>query len=350
MERYIGLDAHSRSCTFAVMGPSGRRIAEATLETDATTLRRFVQEIPRRRHLCLEEGALSEWLFELLEPIVDEIVVVQPERTTGNKNDAIDAWKRADELRRGAISRPVYKSPGQFRALRAAVRAYQFHLNDVVRVKNRLNALYRSRGITGSNGEIYEPTKRNEWLQRLPMPTRRLAELFGDELDDLNVHKNEAEAWLREEAARTPIVHRLSTAPGIGVVRASQIVATVICPQRFRTKRQFWSYCGLGIVTHSSSDWQKNRFGKWERREVGQTRGLNRNRNPILKAAFKGAAVHVIGCWPEHPLSQSYQRMLEHTKPNLARLTLARRIAAATLAMWKNQEDYKPDKHQAPTV
>ncbi len=24
-------------------------------------------------------------------------------------------------------------------------------------------------------------------------------------------------------------------------------------PHRFRTKRQFWSYCGLGIVTRSSS-------------------------------------------------------------------------------------------------
>ena len=83
----------------------------------------------------------------------------------------------------------------------------------------------------------------------------------------------------------------------------------------------------LRIVTHSSSDWQKNRFGKWERREVGQTRGLNRNRNPTLKAAFKGAAVHVIGCWPEHPLSRGYQRMLEHTKPNLARLTLATRAS-----------------------
>jgi hypothetical protein len=31
-------------------------------------------------------------------------------------------------------------------------------------------------------------------------------------------------------------------------------------------------------------------------------------------------------------------------KPNLAKLTLARRIAAATLAMWKHQEDYDPSK------
>jgi hypothetical protein len=33
-------------------------------------------------------------------------------------------------------------------------------------------------------------------------------------------------------------------------------------------------------------------------------------------------------------------------KPNLARLTMARRIAGAVLAMWKNQEEYDPAKQQ----
>lgn len=347
MERYIGLDAHSRTCTLAVLGPSGRRITEATLETNAGALRSFIQQIPRRRHLCMEDGNLCEWLVELLEPLVDELVVVIPDRSIGSKSDRIDAWKRADELRRGALSRPVHKAPGKFRGLRAAVRAYQYQLRDMVRVKNRLNALYRSRGISGTKGEIYEVSKSEEWLKRLPMPTRKIAQLTLEELDMLIESKNEAEKWLIEEASKTPIVRRLCTAPGIGVVRASQIVATVVSPYRFRTKRQFWSYCGLAIVTHSSSDWQKNRHGKWERREFALTRGLNRNRNPILKSAFKGAAMQVIGCMPEHPLARGYQRMLEHTKPNLARLTLARRIAAAILMMWKNQEDYDQSKHES---
>jgi hypothetical protein len=35
--------------------------------------------------------------------------------------------------------------------------------------------------------------------------------------------------------------------------------------------------------------------------------------------------------------------------PALARLTLARRIAAAVLAMWKTQEDYDPTKHASQT-
>jgi transposase len=66
------------------------------------------------------------------------------------------------------------------------------------------------------------------------------------------------------------------------------MVAIVITPHRFRTRRQFWSYCGLAIVTRSSSDWVPGPSGKWTRAVVRQTRGLNRKRQPVLKAIFKG--------------------------------------------------------------
>ena len=38
MDRYIGLDVHSRTCTVAVMGPSGRRLQEQVLETNGQVL------------------------------------------------------------------------------------------------------------------------------------------------------------------------------------------------------------------------------------------------------------------------------------------------------------------------
>jgi hypothetical protein len=74
---------------------------------------------------------------------------------------------------------------------------------------------------------------------------------------------------------------------------------------------------------------------------------LNRNRNPILKRVFTGAAESVIRRGLRQPLRASYRRQLEAgTKPNLARLTLARRIAGAVLAMWKKQEAYDPTQQQ----
>jgi hypothetical protein len=38
------------------------------------------------------------------------------------------------------------------------------------------------------------------------------------------------------------------------------------------------------------------------------------------------------------------------TKPNLARLTIARRIAALVLAMWKHEEVYDAAKHRSQFI
>ena len=348
MTRYIGLDAHSESCTIVVMGSSGRRLKQERLETNAALLKKFVSSVPRPRLLCMEEGNLSEWLYEELEPLVDELVVVIPDKDSGNKNDLIDAWKRADELRRDAVQRRVFKAPDRFRALREATRSHWVMQRDKVRAKTRIHALCRGCGHADLPKELYAPATRLDALQKLPEHYRARAALYCEQLDGLTECTRRAERWLHEEAERVPIIRRLATAPGIGIIRASYIASIVITPHRFRTSRQFWSYCGLAVVTRSSSDWVRDNSGtRWRRGKTQQTRGLNLNRNPALKNVFKGAAMQ-IARMTDSPLGQAYEKLLLTTKPNLARLTIARRLAAAVLAMWKNDQDYDPSKHTAP--
>ena len=347
MDRYIGIDVHSKSSTVVVMNASGQRLKEQVLETDAKLLIETIRGVAGTRHVCFEEGNLSSWIYELLEPHVDELVVIQPEkRQRGSKSDSIDAWALADNLRTGKPGRRVFKSPRRFAGLRQAVRAHQLAVKDMTRAKNRLNALYRSRGIRGMGEAIYDPEKRTAQLRKLPSSYRMLAEMLSHQLDARIDASQRAEKWLAKEAASLAEVQRLMTVDGLGLVRAAQVVAVVVTPDRFRTKRQFWSYCGLGVVSRSSSDWEKDAStGRWQRSRVAQTRGLNRNRSPMLKNVFKGAAETVIAM-RTHPLSLDYMRMLEATKPNLAALTIAHRIAAAVLAIWKHKEVYAREKHR----
>jgi transposase len=347
MQKFIGLDVHGQSCTLVVMGPSGRRLGEHVVETSAKALIERMRSIAGDKYVCMEEGTHSEWLYEVLERHAKQVVVTQPLKRVGSKSDAIDAWALADLLRRDALERTVFKAPGTSTALRQAARGYMAVRQDVVRAKCRLNALYRSRGIVPS-AEIYDPDARPSWLAKLPASHRPLGKLLSEQVDSLSLSHQAAESWLLEEAKRLPATRRLATAPGIGPIRAALLVAIVVTPARFRTTRQFWSYSGLGIVTHSSSDWVRE-GRSWMRKPTAKTRGLNRNRQPELKAIFKGAATTVIQQMPKHPLHQDYQRMTDAgIKPNLAKLTLARRIAAATLAMWKHQEDYDPRKQRRP--
>lgn len=349
MERYIGVDAHLQSCTLAVMGPSGRHLKEQVVETNGQGLKATLQSIAGDKHLCLEEGELSQWLYELFLPVAKEVVVVQPQKRQGSKSDSLDAWDLAELLRTRRKATVVYKAPGLFTGLKEAVQAQRAMTRDVARSKNRLRAVFRGRGIQGFKQELYDPDSRKPWLAKLSPPRRRRAELYAEQLDSLVGIAERAEAQLRDEARACPIIKILSTAPGIALVRASQIVATVIAPHRFRTKRQFWKYCGLAVITLSSSDWAPKGEGGLRPRRKSVTRGLNRNCNSLLKEVFKGAAMTVIQSMPDDPHAQTYRRHVDEDRmdPEMARLTLARQLAAMVLAMWKKKEVYDPTRYQS---
>ncbi|MFC1611321.1 transposase [Myxococcota bacterium] len=281
MKRYIGIDAHKESCTLAVMGPSGRRLREEVIETNGRALRTVLRAIPGDKHICLEESELAEWLHEICHPLAAEVVVTQPLRSMGSKSDSIDAWNRADELRRGVLNRLIFKAPGQYGALREAVRAHLVMQGDLVRAKNRLKGIFRSRGFLHTGTDLYTPLIRSTWIDKMPRTYRKRAGLLGDELDRIVDMADEAETWLLEEAKRTPAVKLISTAPGIGWIRSAEIVATVVSPHRFRSSRPFWSFCGLAVLTAASAQWLKDKTGQWVRAQVPMARGLNRNRNLI---------------------------------------------------------------------
>ena len=197
---------------------------------------------------------------------------------------------------------------------------------------------------------MYKPEECAKRARALPPATRESVELLGRELEQLKALQGEAELAMLRESHRHRIARILETAPGFGPVRVAQMLPIVVTPHRFRTKRQFWSYCGFAIVTRTSSDWVKGNRG-WVRAPVVQTRGLNFNHHPMLKMLFKGAATTVIAQAAPNPLRASYDRLLEQgTRPNLAKLTVARNLAAIVLAMWKKEEPYDPRKiHEIAT-
>jgi transposase len=347
MEKYIGLDVHAASTTFAVIGESGRRLSSHVVETNGQALVEQLKAIAGKKHVCLEEGTQSAWLYEILSPHAESIVVAMVSESRGQKNDERDAFALAELLRTGGLTRTVFKETGEYRELGELGRAHTMVVQDVVRVQNRIKARFRSRGVGVSGKSVYSEKGREEYLAKLPDATRGATRTLYAQYDAVEEIRRQAEKELVREARRHPIYRVLSSCPGLGPIRVAQLIPIVVSPMRFRTKRQFWSYCGLGIVMRSSSDWVQSKKGTWERAEVRKTRGLNQNHNHTLKNIFKGAATTVISQLEGEPLNQDYQRLLTSgTKPNLAKLTIARKIAAIALSMWKSKETYDPTKHR----
>ena len=350
MERYIGMDVHAASCTLAVISQTGKRLKDFPVETNGQALVEAIRMIPGRKHLVFEEGLQSAWLYETLSPHVDEIVVAGITESRGPKSDKRDAYGLAEKLRVGDLEKHVFKAPRQFTRLRELSRIHMTLVGDVVRAQARIKSLYRSRGILVSGMNVYGVRPREAWQKQLCSSAQTRATRLYDHLDFLLEQKKQAEADLLREAKKHPIVRILETAPGFGPIRAARLVPIVVTPHRFRTKRQFWSYCGLGIVTRSSSDWVQTADGGWIKARVPQTRGLSRQYNHVLKSIFKGAATTVITQRNKDPIHARYQRLLDGgTKPTLAKLSLARMIAATVLRMWKDEEEYDPGRAGPPT-
>ena len=127
---------------------------------------------------------------------------------------------------------------------------------------------------------------------------RRRAEWLYQQLDILLDLRREARRELLTESQKHPAHQLLRQIPRLGPIRVALIIALLQTPHRFRTKRQLWNYCGLGLRTRSSGEY----------RNTGGQRI----------------------CWPAG------------LNPPMARLSLARKIAAIALKIWKKGERFDP--------
>ena len=343
--KYVGLDVHQATVVTSVREESGRVILRGILPTEQTALVEFFGTMRGSIHVAFEEGTQAQWLYDLLSPLVDRVVVCdrRGEPRRGNKGDQVDADKISRDLLTDSL-RPVYHGSADRETLKELARAYRNLVDDSSRVMQRLKALFRARAIRASGTRVYGVKDRAQWLAKLTDRGARLrAQMLYAQLDLLKELRPKAKAAMVAEARRDPAWPVLRSIPFLGPVRVALLLATMKTPWRFRTKRNLWNYAGLAVVTFNSAEHEFVRGRPVRRRRQPQTRGLNRNHNRVLKDIFKSTAS--AGSGRPGPLQDFYQRLLESgMDPALARLTLARKIAAVALRLWKKGERFDPTK------
>jgi transposase len=348
--KYIGMDVHKEAVVIAVLNSSGQLVMESIVETKASSLLQFIHGLQGELHVTWEEGTWAAWLYDLLKPHVHQVLVCDPRRNAllkeGNKSDKIDAQKLADWLRTGML-RPVYHGEHGLRTLRELARSYHTIGQDLIRVRNRIKALYRGWGIACGGTQVYAARYREEWLHKIePIGVRRRAELLYQQWDGLQALRRTVGPELLAESRKHKAAKLLRQIPCIGPIGAARLLALMQTPHRFRSKRQLWTYSGLGIETRDSAQYCFVR-GKLQRvKKPQQVCGLNRNHNHEMKDIFKGAANRA-SCGVG-PLRDFYVGLLDKgMKPEMARLTLARKIAAIALTLWKKEERFDAEQLKA---
>ena len=336
--KYIGMDVHQATISVAVRDSRGNLVMEAILETKAETILQFICGLRGSLQVTFEEGTWAAWLHDLLQPHVTRVLACDPRKNAllkaGNKSDRIDARKLSELLYLNKLN-PVYHGGHGIRTLKELARSYITITRDLTRVMSRLKAIYRSWGIACAGKQVYAPRYRAEWLAKISEAgVRRRGELYYQQFDALAALRQQARRELLAEGRKHPAMRLLRQIPSIGPIRAVLLIALMQTPDRFRTKRQLWAYCGLALRTYTSGEY---RFvaGQLKRsKKVLAVRGLNINHNHDMKNIFKGAATRAAST--AGAFQDFYQASVARgMKPHLARLTLARKIAAITLLVWK---------------
>ena len=95
---------------------AGKLVMESIVETKARTLLDFLDGLRGELHVTLEEGTWAAWLYDVLKPHVEELVVCNPRRNAllkdGSKSDRVDARKLAELLRLECCERSTTEKMG----------------------------------------------------------------------------------------------------------------------------------------------------------------------------------------------------------------------------------------------
>jgi transposase len=351
--KYIGMDVHKESISLAVRNATGKLVMECVIETKASMILQFFDGLRGEVHATFEEGTWAAWLHDLLKPHVGKVVVCDPRRNAllldGNQNDRMDARKLSDLLYMNKLS-SVYHGDHGLRTLKELGRSYLTITQDLSRVMTRVKAIYRSWAIPCSGKQVYARCHREEWLGKINEPgVRRRAEFYYQQLDALRLLRQEVRRDLLTESKKHKAWKQLCGIPTIGPIRAAVLLGILQTPHRFRTKRQLWTYSGLGIEVHSSADHEVKK-GQLERKKKRvEIRGLNENCNHHLKNLFKGAAV--VASSKPGPFEPFYAALVaKGMRPEMARLTLARKIATIVLIVWKKGVSFDANHLKPQTV
>jgi hypothetical protein len=92
--KYIGMDVHKEAIVIAVVNGSGKLVMETIVETKASSILQFLHGLRGELHVTWEEGTWAAWLYDVLQPQVQEVVVCNPRRNALLKEGSLCTAQR----------------------------------------------------------------------------------------------------------------------------------------------------------------------------------------------------------------------------------------------------------------
>src|SRR5882724_10562943 len=142
---FVGIDLHKKTIAVCVVDQQLRIIGrQSFLCVEPERIREYFAKLGRF-HAVVEATASYEWLWQLLEPLANRLVLAHPKKLrviaeSTRKSDRLDAQVLAEFLALDMIPE-VYRPTPRQRQHRALVRQRFYLRKRIVAVKNRLRRI-----------------------------------------------------------------------------------------------------------------------------------------------------------------------------------------------------------------
>ncbi len=333
MQRTIAVDL-SKSVFQVAISVSPGKVADSK-RLSRSRFERFILNEPPSHFLLEACGSAHYWGRRILSH-GHTVSLLPPHHSrkyrTANKTDRSDTKALLEAARNEEIHAVPVKSEDQ-QCLTGLHRLRQGYIKTRTRRMNAARGLLREYGYAIPEGtKKLKEALHEDALAEVPAPLRRMLLEVRLEIDELERCIALVETKLEGLCETSPMVDRLRTIPGVGLITATALVAQIGDARRFPTARHFASYLGLTPKEHSSG--LKRRLGS-----------ISKQGDTYLRTMLVHGG-RVVVRWSKtkegtSPLYDWAQERVRRSGYNKAAVAVANKLARYVWAVWTQDRDFR---------
>jgi len=335
---FIGIDLHKKTISVCVMNQERKVLKRQTLPcVEPDKIRAFFQEW-REFQAVVEATASYEWLWQLLEPLAQRLVLAHPQKLrviaeSKNKSDKLDAQVLAEFLTLNMIPE-AYRPTRRQRQHRALIRQRCFVQKNLTRVRNKIRRLLSD--YNADRPDLFTQAGLKYLLGMKKKLTEADRFVLNQLLAEWHYHRQQFQAVGRQVKAfaqkaslkEKEIRAVLASMPSVGPTTVEVVLSEIGDIERFRSNKKVVAYAGLAPGHRESAGHKKEL-------------GITKQGSGLLRWVLIQTAWRMVRCtlrW-----RSVYENLKKRRGSKRAIVAVARRLLTVMAALWRTGQCYRLD-------
>ncbi len=341
----IGIDLHKKTISVCVKNQERKVLKRQTLFCGEPNqiVAFFGQWGPFQA--VVEATASYEWLWQLLEPLAQRLVLAHPKKLrviaeSKNKSDKLDAEVLADFLALDMIPE-AYRPTLRQRQHRSLVRQRCFVKKNLTRVRNKIrrvlsdyNADRRDLFTQAGLQYLREAKKKFSEVDRFVL--QQLLTQWEYHRQQFQMVQRQLKTFASKASTKEKEIRAvLGSMPSVGPTTIEIVVSEIGDIERFRSQKRVVAYAGLAPGHRESAGHKKDL-------------GITKEGSGLLRWALIQTAWRTVRCslrW-----RWVYENLKKRRGSKRAIVAVARRLLTVMAALWRTGQRYRLDSGGPPGI